>query len=104
MPESQQVDSQRTKSEKLFMQENRERSAESKCKDHAGNLCRRPRSKWTADDTGTVFDNLVSFLVFGGHIAVHHQRQSPDIAGTYLVSFAQILKHTRPCGKGLDHR
>lgn len=45
------------------MYENREQRSQSKCVDSEENFSYRPKSKWTADDTGTVFGICVSFLI-----------------------------------------
>lgn len=45
------------------MYENREQRSHSKCMDSEENFSYRTKSKWTADDTGTVFGICVSFLI-----------------------------------------
>jgi hypothetical protein len=44
------------------MYENRGQRRHSKCSDNAENVFYRPRSKWNADDTATVFGICVSLL------------------------------------------
>ena len=45
------------------MYENREQRRHSKCSDNAEKFFYRPRFKWTADDTSTVFGICLSLLI-----------------------------------------